>query len=156
MRGRRLFLLVLLACLPAWGSGCLFNNLSPTEKLNDSIRGMNDAARWGRIDLALQYVEPVFRERFLRTHHGWGRNIEVADSELLRIEMAPDEKAAVALVGFSWYRLDSMTLHSTVLRQVWKERDGHYVMGSEDVFEGDAKLLAAPSRKTPVLTDSNG
>jgi hypothetical protein len=155
MRGRSLFFPILLACLPALG-GCLLNNLDPSEKLNDSIRGMNDATRWGRIDLALQYIDPVFRERFLVSRHGWGRSIEVADSELLRIEMAPDRKMAVALVGFSWYSLDNMTLHSTVLRQVWKEREGHFVMDTEDVFEGDAKLVAVPASRPKVLADSKG
>jgi len=154
MRGRIRFFLVVLACAPVWG-GRLLNNLDPSEKLNDSVRGMNDAARWGRIDLALQYIEPVFRERFLTTHHGWGRNIEVADAELLRIEMAPDRETAVALVGFSWYSLDSMTLHSTVVRQVWKKGDGDFRLDSEDVFEGDAKLLAAPAKKPPMLADTS-
>ncbi len=155
MRAPLLLFLALLACAPAW-SGCLLNNLSPSEKLNDSIRGMNDAARWGRIDIALQYVEPVYRQKFLVSHHGWGRNIEVADSELLRIAMAPDQKTAVALVGISWYSLDNMTLHNTVVKQTWEERDGGFVMASEDVFEGDAKLLATPAVQPRVLADSSG
>jgi len=147
--------MVVLACVPAY-SGCLLNNLNPSEKLNDSIRGMNDAARWGRIDIALQYVEPVYRHKFLVSHHGWGRSIEVADAEVMRIAMAPDRKSAAALVGFSWYSLDNMTLHSTVVKQTWEERDGSFVMASEEVFEGDAELLAIPKVKPPVLADSSG
>ena len=155
MRAWRLLFLILLTCAPV-GSGCLLDNLNPSEKLNDSIRGMNDAARWGRIDLALQYIKPEYRERFLVSHHNWGRDIKVADSELLRIEMAPDRKTAVALVGISWYDLDSMTLRNTVVKQAWQERDGGFVMNAEDVFEGDAELLAMPAEQPPVLADSSG
>ena len=146
-RGRCIALLLGLAVWLLPAGGCLLSNMEPSEKLNDAILGMNEAARWGRVDLALQYIDPVYRSRFLESHHGWGRTIEVADSELLRIEVAPDQDAAVALVAFSWYKPDRMSLRSTVLRQVWKRYDGNYILGSEEVIEGDAELLKAPGKR---------
>jgi hypothetical protein len=126
----------------------MLENLSPTARLNDAIQGMNDAARWGRIDLAVQYIEPAYHDRFLKIRRGWNRRIKVADADLVGIQMVPDQDVAVARIAFSWYRLESMTLHHTVVRQVWNEHDDGYLLGSENVVEGDGTLFV-PSRSGP-------
>jgi len=127
------------------------DHLSPSSRLNESVHWMNDAARWGRIDLAIQYVEPAFRDRFLQTHQQWGRKIKVADVDLVRIEVDPisdDVDKAVVLVSYSWYKLDTMTLHQTVIRQFWRDIEGDYRLGAEDVFEGDPFLIAMPDNRS--------
>ncbi len=127
-------------------NGCLLDNISPTRKLNDSIRDMNDASRWGRIDLAVQYVEPTFQATFLKARHRWGRQFRIADTELVRLDIDSEQEQAIAFMAISWYRIDQMTLHYTIVRQVWKEHDGHYLMSAEAVSEGDALLMQGPSK----------
>lgn len=126
-------------------SGCLLDNISPTRKLNDSIRDLNDASRWGRIDLAVQYVEPTYQTTFLKARHRWGRQLRIADTELVRLDINSEQDQAIALMAISWYRMDQMTLRYTVVRQVWIENDGHYLLSAEAVSEGDALLMQTPS-----------
>lgn len=125
-------------------NGCLLDNISPTRKLNDSIRDLNDASRWGRIDLAVQYVEPTYQANFLKARHRWGRQLRIADTELVRLDINSEQDQAIALMAISWYRIDQMTLRYTVVRQVWIEQDGHYLLSTEAVSEGDELLMQAP------------
>lgn len=127
-------------------NSCFLDNISPTRKLNEAIRDMNDASRWGRIDLAVQFVEPTYHSNFLKARHRWGRQFRIADVELVRLDIDSEQDQAIAFMAISWYRLDQMTLHHTVVRQVWNEYDGHYRMSGESVFEGDARLMQGPPK----------
>jgi len=127
-------------------NGCLLDNISPTRKLNDSIRDLNDASRWGRIDLAVPYVEPTYQANFLKARHRWGRQLRIADTELVRLDINSEQDQAIALMAISWYRIDQMTLRHTVVRQVWIEQDGHYLLSAEAVSEGDALLMQTPPK----------
>ena len=137
------FLLIPLLVLV---NGCMLDNISPTRKLNESIRDMNDASRWGRIDLAVQFVEPTYQASFLKARYRWGRQFRIADTELIRLDIDSEQDQAIAFMAISWYSIDQMTLHNTVVRQVWKEHDGHYLMIAEAVFEGDALLMQGPTK----------
>ncbi|MBN1655953.1 MAG: hypothetical protein JXA30_19455 [Deltaproteobacteria bacterium] len=143
----------ILLAFVLFAHACLLDNISPTRKLNDSIRDMNDASRWGRIDLASQYVDPAYQTTFFKSRHRWGRQFRIADTELVRLDMSPDQDQAIALMSISWYRIDQMTLHQTVVRQIWKERDGTYLLSAEAVFEGDAILIQGPPKPS---ADSGG
>lgn len=129
-------LLSLLLC------GCFLENASPTKKLSNAVHDMNDSARWGRIGMASQYVEAGYRQRFAESHRSWGRNIRVADGEVLSVQMAPDRESAHAIVTYSWYDLDTMTLHDTVVRQTWKSQEDFYGLSDESVIEGNPRLFA--------------
>jgi hypothetical protein len=128
--------------------GCDFSNLRPTEKLKQSIQEMNEAARWGRIDLAAQFVGPAYRQRFFRAHSTWGQRIQIADLEVVRLDIDSKKKSATASIAISWYGLDQMTLRQTTVRQQWKLLDGQYILDDEDVLEGEPALLAIPVNKT--------
>lgn len=128
--------------------GCDFSNLRPTEKLKQSIQEMNEAARWGRIDLAAQYVGPAYRQRFFSAHSTWGQRIQIADLEMVRLDIDSNKKSATASIAISWYGLDQMTLRQTVVRQRWKSLEGQFILDDEDVLEGEPSLLAVPVKQT--------
>jgi hypothetical protein len=144
----------LVIALILLSNACLLGGLSPQKKLNDAIRDVNDASRWGRIDLAVQYVEPTYQDTFLKSRYKWGRLFRIADTDLVRVEMNPDKERAVSLMSISWYRLDQMTLHHTIVRQQWKDCDGTYLLTAEDVLEGDA-LLMQPPQDTGTKANDN-
>ena len=136
-------LLVLSLCAPLLG-GCLFHNISPGERLRDAVVGLNDQARWTRMDLAVENVSPAFRAQWRKTRHDWGRNIQIGDVEILDVTLAEDADQAVSVVAVSWYRYDTMTLRRTVLRQRWEHGGGGYYLSSEAVVDGDPDLIAPP------------
>jgi hypothetical protein len=125
----------------------------PAKKLTDTLQNMNKATRWGQLGEAGRMVEPVYRTRFLQTHAHWGQLIQVADSEIVHMEMTPDHETAVAMVSYEWYLLSAMTLHATVIQQRWAFMNDTFMLTSESVVQGDARLLAPIAGSKPATTE---
>ena len=141
--------LVALALALASGSaGCLFSNASAETHLRDAVYGFNDAARWGRLDLAVQVVAPGSRARVRSSRGRWGRDLQVADSEVLEIQVDDDRQGATSVVTVRWYQRSSMLVAETRLRQRWTRSGTGYVLVEESVLEGDEQLLDLPEAQT--------
>lgn len=123
----------LSACVGSGGSA---------KKIGDVVQNLNDQARWGLIQDASLLVQNNYRAKFLQQHRGWGSDIQLADSEVLNIQLTSDSEHASALVTYSWYAMDDMTLHETTLRQLWKARSSSYALAAETVIKGDPTLLS--------------
>src|SRR6478672_3886228 len=96
--------LVCLSIALASLSGCILQNLGTEERLRDAVVGYNDECRWGRIDLAAQRVMPAYRDRFRLSHHNWGRDYQIADSEIVHVETSGEEQEdAISTVIVRWY-----------------------------------------------------
>jgi hypothetical protein len=122
--------------------GCLLANASASKRLSDTVNLMNRSTRWGQLADAAHMVEPAYRPLFIANHRGWGQAIQVADSEVVHIELAPDSESALALVSYEWYLPDALNLHQTLIRQRWSRvGKGMYTLISEAVVQGDARLL---------------
>lgn len=121
--------------------GCLLNNISADERLRDAAYGLNDELRWSRMDLAVQRVAPSYRAKFVETRRAWGRDIQVGDAEVQRIELSEDHDRAITEVVVGWYSLRTMMLQQTTVRQRWKRVSGQFYLVGENVVGGDPALL---------------
>src|SRR5690554_3967794 len=131
--------------VPIFFSACIFQNISPTEKLRDAVIGYNDACRWNRLDLAVLMVDPPLRPKFRAEHHLWGKDIQIADSEILQVQVAGKESiTAAATVAYHWYDQRGMTIAETVVLQRYEKRKGGYAVIGEEVVSGDPRLLEVP------------
>lgn len=123
-------------------SAACLANLGADKKVGDAVQHLNNNARWGRINDAVLMVEPDYRETFLNQHAHWGTDIQLADSEVVNIQIASDSKNASAFVSYSWYAMTDMTLHETTLRQHWEARSSsRFMLTSETVVKGSPALL---------------
>lgn len=113
----------------------------PKKRLAEAVHTMNDAARWGRIGSAVAMVEPAYQARFLKAHSGWGEDVQLADSEVVQVDMSTEE-AAVAIIAYRWYSLRTMTLHSTMVQQNWVRLEDKFQLVSETVLKGDDQLFS--------------
>ena len=102
------------------------------------------------IGAAANYVDPSYRADFVASHRRWGRSIKLADGEVLSVEFSPEKDSAEAIVTYSWYDLETMTLHDTVVRQHWEADDNFYGLSGETVIEGDPRLFAMADKKTEI------
>jgi len=128
---------------------CFLANAGADKKINSAVMNLNEQARWGRIADASALAVPEYREQFLLQHRHWSTDIQLADSEVLNIQLTKDTKQASAIVTYSWYAMKDMTLHETTLRQLWMAQGSGYALASETVVRGDPALLA-PSTPSPV------
>ena len=135
--------LILALCSCSALSGCFLDNASPTRKIADTVHDMNDQARWGRMGDAAGYVDPTYRKTYLNNHKRWGSGIQLADAEVVHVQIQDDASGATSFVTYSWYSMADMTLHQSVVRQRWTSNEDALVLVSESVVQGDASLLTA-------------
>ena len=134
----------LVLLVPLLISGCFLRNQSSMTRLSDSVNGLSDETRWGRSELAADRVAPSFRVAFNDAHHRWGRDIQIADCDIDRMQLAPDSDSASVVIVISWYDMHTMELNSTRVRQSWKKKGNFFTLQSEEVIEGNAALLPYP------------
>ena len=135
-------------------SGCIFQNISAEEKLRDAVVGYNDETRWSRLDLAQQRVTPTKRGEFRLMHHRWGREIQIADMDILDVQVRGEEQDnATSIVQIRWYDQRAMLFNDTIVSQEWERVTGGYILTSETVRDGNAELLAIPPELRPEAAD---
>jgi hypothetical protein len=137
-----------LALTLAGLAGCTLANLTPTARFQDSAYTLNDAARWGQVDLAMQHVSPKYLGRFAERHAGWGEAISIAEIDLVRMKIAEDSKSAMSEISLSWYDEGGVTIHSSVITQTWEVVKGKFRLVDEAVRRGDPRVFATPATPT--------
>lgn len=147
MRLRLALLAICIALSPL--CACFLANSSVDKKVGDTVYNLNNQARWGRISDASLLVDADYREAFLDRHRLWGSEIQLADTEVLNIQIASDAKQASAFVSYSWYAMKDMTLHETTLQQQWSAHNSTFTLSSEVVVRGDPTLLSAAATSKP-------
>jgi hypothetical protein len=159
MTGMRLRLALLASCIALSPlCACFLAGASADKKIGDIVYNLNNQTRWGRINDASLLVEADYRDTFLDRHRLWGSEIQLADAEVLNIQVANDSEHASAFVNYSWYAMKDMTLHETTLHQRWNARNSSFALSSELVVRGDPGLLSVASNngsKSSVPADSH-
>ena len=149
---------LLIAVVLAAGCGAMAN-ASPAKKLTDAVHGLSEATRWGQLNNAMRMVEPTYRAKFLQNHRQWGAGIQVADAEVVILDMSPDHESATAVLAYQWYLYDNMSLRQSVVRQIWALNEGGYGLMAERIVQGDPRLFdleasaAAPTASARLLGD---
>jgi hypothetical protein len=137
--------LVLVACgvLPSSGA-----------KLQEASQEHNVNARFGRLEMAVERVDPKEREQWARRHAGWGNKVRIADTETSGTRLVSQTEGEV-MVRVAWYRPDEQELHVTTIKQKWKDVNGEWKLVDEARVEGepgligDAVIVAPPSSAEP-------
>ena len=124
-------------------SGCMLQNLTPTERFSTSSHELNDASRWGRVDIAVAHVSPKYREEFVKTRRNWGSVLQIADHDIVRMQLAEDGTSAQSRVRVSWYRMDTLSLKESYVEQRWERERGNFYLVEEAIAAGDEGLFPA-------------
>ena len=140
--------LVLVVAMLA-GCGALAN-ATPGKKLSDAVLGLSEATRWGRLGTAANFVDPNFRTQFIENHRHWGGAIQLADSEVVHVEVASGHEQATALIAYQWYLAGAMTLQTTVIRQRWVLFEDRYGLVSEIIVRGDRRIFDPAASAAPA------
>ena len=125
-------------------ASCTLANMTPQARFQDSAFTLNDAARWGQVDLAVVHVSAKYRARFVERHREWGETVSIAEVELLRMQIAEDKKSAMSEVSLSWYDTNGVTLRTSVVTQQWETERGKFRLVDEAIRRGDARLFKEP------------
>jgi hypothetical protein len=98
------------------------------------------------MDVASGHVAPVFRPQFQASHIRWGRDIQIADTEILGMSPHTDEEGegAFSRIAVRWYEESTMVLANTVIRQTWQKHKQTFLLTTESVESGHPGLLMVP------------
>jgi hypothetical protein len=130
----------LVLCASLAVAGCVMPP-SSMQRLSDSAYDLNTAVRFGRMDVASDYVREVAREEFAKKHARWGKSLRVVDLEMNGMSLRKDGDADV-LVTVSWQRVDETSMRTTDLTQRWTSTRGSWSMISEEERSGDKGLIS--------------
>ncbi len=142
----------LLLAAAASLAGCV-PPVSSSQLLADSAYDMNVATRFGRMDVAMDFVGEGARAAFTREHADWGKELRVVDVELLSLDIGAKDQASVVL-SVLWQRLDEAQTRTTQLTQSWQDGRGGWRMISEKRSGGDQGLLG--ERPKPAVSAEPG
>jgi hypothetical protein len=115
------------------------------ERLTDAAYDLNTATRFGRMDVALDYVEPAVRLEFAKRHSSWGERLRVLDVDLASIQPMAEDTIDVKVM-VAWHRMDEMTMRRSLVAQRWKITDDDWRLVEERRVGGDPGLFV-PVRK---------
>ncbi|MDA0629577.1 hypothetical protein PCS76_22460, partial [Acinetobacter baumannii] len=80
----------------------MLDNIGPAQRFSDQVHDLNEAARWGRLDLAIQSVVPAHRASFRAQHARWARDYRVADVDVSGLDMQLPDGSLGSTVAYSW------------------------------------------------------
>jgi hypothetical protein len=118
---------------------------SASQRLAESAYDLNTAARFGRMDVALEHVREAAREEFSKKHQAWGKAIRIVDCDFGGLSIRKDGEADVTIT-VSWQRPNESTLRATDISQRWADTRGTWWMLREEETGGDPGLLAELTR----------
>lgn len=129
-------------------AGCTLSNLTPQARFQESVYTLNDAARWGQVDIAARNVSPKYKPRFEERRQGWGESISIAEVELLYQALAADKESAVSEISVSWTDATGVMLHKSFLTQTWANEHGNFKLVDERIKKGDPGVfyVTAPAQ----------
>jgi hypothetical protein len=90
----------------------------------------------------MDHVAPDARDEFAAHHRGWGTSVRIADVEMAGLH-ARSEHDVDILVRVAWYRPEEQELHTTTIKQAWRDKAG-WQLATESRVDGDVGLLGEP------------
>jgi hypothetical protein len=126
-------------------SGCTLANLTPQARFSEAAYTLNDASRWGQVDLALQHVSPRYVAKFSDRHRKWGEGVSIAEVDLVRMQVAPDKQSATSEISLSWFDDGGVMIKSSTITQKWVTETGKFKLLDESVRRGDPSVFAEPT-----------
>jgi hypothetical protein len=129
------------AILMLW-MGCTLQNLSPTVRMQESVYHLNDAARWNQLEAAAKLVSPKYQKQFRQRRSTWGETVNVAEVDLLFMQLAADKESAISEVALSWTDATGVHLHRSSVTQKWANESGSFRLVDETINKGDPALFA--------------
>jgi hypothetical protein len=129
----------LYAVIPLVLCGCPMMP-TPGAKLHEAAQELNVNARFGRMDMASEFVAPKEREAWGARHKFWGSRVRIADTETSGARIL-SEKEAEVVVRIAWFRPDEQDVRVTTVKQKWSDVSGDWRLTGEARLEGDAGLL---------------
>ena len=140
------FILVLSGCVTGMGYSTL-------DQVTNAAREYNNDVRWGRFAEAAKHRRSDERQRFFERHSSLENDLEIADYELVSIEIDRKKQSAAARVDYTWVLKSRGIVEKTTTRQTWERRDSEWVVAAEERVKGAPLVLFDEPKSASTGTD---
>ena len=123
--------------------GCTLQNLSPQARMQESVYTLNDASRWNQLEAAAKNVSLKYQTLFRQRRSTWGEAVNVAEIDLVFMQLAEDKESAISEISLSWTDATGVHLHRSNVTQKWANESGSFRLVDETINKGDPALFAA-------------
>jgi hypothetical protein len=114
--------IVVAALLPA---GACAGGYDTQTALRNAVDEFHDGFRWGAMGSMLPHVRPADRDGFVAAYENALHDVNMADYQVDRIQIADENDSALVWVSLAWYSNRQMILEEAVVRERWvKDGDG--------------------------------
>jgi hypothetical protein len=138
------FLLLLSGCIAGAG-------YSTRDRVTTAAREYNEGVRWAKLDQAAAHIPRDKRDQFLAQHQALEDELEIADMEVVAIDIDKSDKKKdkiTARVDYTWTLKRVGLVEKTTTRQTWEEKDGAWVVAKEERVKGSPlALFEEPAKK---------
>ena len=139
---------MVLGIVLALGLAACMGAQSPVQRLTDSAYDLNMATRFGRMDVAMPYVDSEAQIEFSRRHAGWGSTLRILDLDLVSIRSLGGDTVAVD-IDVTWHPVDEMTIRQSQITQRWKMQRDDWRLVDEARVSGEPGLFGATEHGKP-------
>jgi hypothetical protein len=135
-------------------AGCMAGmGYSTLDQVTNAAREYNNDVRWGRFEQAAKHVPSDTRTRFVERHASLEEELEIADYELLSIEVDKKKQTAIARIDYTWSLKARGIVEKTSTRQRWERRDNDWIVASEERVKGAPLVLFAEPARADTSAD---
>lgn len=135
-------MLVVASAMVFAGVGCMAPP-SSVARLNEKAYDMNVAARFGRLDVAMEHVAASSQRTYAEMHASWGKKLRIVDVDFGGVRKLPNGDMVVEVL-VQWQRLDESILRVTSVAQTWRDSKGSWEVILEEPAGGDEGLFELP------------
>jgi hypothetical protein len=133
----RSFVLTLAGLAAPLLAGCMTGaGYSLKDKITEAAQEYNAGVRWGQIDQAVQHIPVDRRARFVAQHNALEDELEIADCEMVHLEVDSKQEKGTARVEYVWSLKRRGLVEKTSTDQVWVRKNGDWVVEKETRVKG--------------------
>ena len=128
---------------------------SKAQRVQETADEFNMGTRFNRSELVLPQVAESARERFLTQHRKWANEVRIVDLDFIGLTVHDDNADVFLSIG--WQRANDPDMNTTVVRQVWHDFRGTWMLMKEERSQGDYGLLgdSGPTDAAPRAARSD-
>lgn len=120
-----------------FAAGCFTGaGYSSRDRLTEAAREYSSSIRWGKLDTAASHLPKEERKRFLDRFGRLEDELEIADYELVSIDVDAGRGRGTARVDYQWSLKRRGLVQKTSVEQVWTRKDGEWLLASETRVRG--------------------
>jgi hypothetical protein len=138
-------ILAFLSLFAVLFGGCITGmGYSSIDRVTEATRDYNDGVRWDMLERAAGHLPQTARSRFYERHKNLEDDLEIADYEIVSLELDKSDKKmnrATCRVQYTWTLKNVGLVRKTTTEQKWEEQGSSWVMVAETRKKGSPLTL---------------